>query len=1045
MKGVSRFFVDRPVVGCVAALGLILAGMLAIGSLPIAQYPAIAPPTILIKAIYPGAGAETLETSVAQPIEQQLNGVDGLTYYSSASQENGEVNISVTFAAKIDPDIAQVQVQNRVQQAASSLPTEVQQQGVSVTKSQSNTLVVVTLYDQTGQTSEADIADYVSGPLFNRLSRLQGVGDVQLVGRSHAMRVWLDPLKLNAYSLSVSDIRTALLSQNVQVSGGQIGGAPTAPGNQLNASVVVQSRLTSAEQFRKIILRTTTAGAVVRLGDVARVEMGSASYDLSARYNGHAAAGLLVKPAPGANALATVAAIKAEVARLRPAFPPGVAAAYPLDNTNFVKLSIRDVALTLVVATILVIGVMYLFLRNWRATVIPTVTVPIVMLGTFAILAIAGYSINTLTLFAMVLAIGLVVDDAIVVVENVQRIIHEEGLSPRTATLRSMESLAGALIGIAVVLAAVFLPMGFLRNATGAIYRQFAVTIVSAMALSVLVALTLTPTLCALMLKSGPLRGQLPCQRADTISAARRLTAWYDATLHRILHHRGKALAAYGVLVLVLALLLWRLPTGFIPNEDQGGLVVVFNLPSGAVQTRTLDMARRIEAHLLTVEKRNVDGAFVIIGYGAGGTGQNRGTAFVHLRDWKERKGAANSADAIAQRVNAAFFENREAQVFALTPSPVPDLGDANGFDLELEDQAGLGHAALTQAKTDLLQLAAKDPKLIAVRLNGQDDAAQLKIDIDPERAGALGLSQADIAETLSTALGGTYVNQFVEAGRAKPVFMQGDASFRMTPDNLEEWYVRTRSGTLAPVSAFASSRWEMGPKRIEHYNGQPSMEIAGDAATGVSSGAAMAEMERLVHALPQGIGIEWTGRSFQERLSRDQAPLLYGLSLLVVFLCLAALYGSWTIPLSVLLVIPVGLAGAVLAATLRGYFNDIYFQVAMLTTVGLAAKNAILIIEFAVQAEASGLHPVAASIQAARLRLRPILITSMAFGAGVAPLALASGAGASSQNELGTAVVGGVVTGTVLAIFVAPLFFVCVRLATQRKSRDPRETAAVS
>jgi multidrug efflux pump len=1037
----SRFFIDRPIFAWVVAIVVMLAGILAILSLPIAQYPTIAPPAVTITATYPGADADTLQSSVTQVIEQQLIGIDHLLYFSSTSQSNGQATITVTFAAGTNPDIAQVQVQNKVQQATPLLPTEVQTQGVVVQKSQTSFLMVVALYDTDGRNTNIDLADYVNSSLQDPISRVNGVGNVTVFGGEYAMRIWLDPYKLNNYKMTVSDVRTAVAAQNVQVSAGQIGANPVVPGQQLNATVTVQSRLHTPDQFKAIVLRTGTDGAIVHLSDVARVELGAQSYDVSAHYNGRPSAGMAIQLAPGANALNTATAVKAKIAQLEPSFPEGMKAAFPVDNTTFVKLSIHDVIQTLIEAILLVVAVMFVFLQDWRATLIPAIAVPVVLLGAFGVLAIAGYSINTLTLFALVLAIGLLVDDAIVVVENVERVMEEEGLSPKEATIKSMGEITGALVGIATVLSAVFLPMAFFGGSTGAIYRQFSITIVSAMVLSVLVALVVTPALCATILKPAE-KGAKREKRGFFGWFNRtfdRLVKRYESTLGKLIKRSLPAMIVYGVLVALLAFLFIRLPSGFLPDEDQGEMLIQFSLPVGAVQSRTADVVKQIEHHLFVDEKDNIEGGFVVSGFSFGGSGQNLGLGFVQLKDWKYRKGAKNHAPAIAQRATMAFSKIRDAQVFAFIPPAVQELGNANGFDFELEDQAGLGHPALVAARNQLLGMAAQDHKLLGVRPNGQDDTPQLHVNVDVAKAGALGLALGDINDTLSTAWGSSYLNQFVDRGRVKQVYMQGDAPFRMTPEDLDRWYVRGTSGSMAPFSSFSQTQWTYGPSRLEQYNGQSSMEIQGNSAPGFSSGAAMDEMQALAAKLPKGFGYEWTGLSYQERLSGSQAPALYGLSLVVVFLCLAALYESWAIPVSVMLVIPLGVVGALIAATLRGLYNDIYFQVGLLTTIGLSAKNAILIVEFAVSAEKAGATPFDAAIQAAKLRLRPILMTSLAFIAGVFPLAISSGAGAGSQNDIGTGVIGGMLAATILAIFFVPIFFVLVRgLFKNRKPKSP-------
>jgi len=1039
----SRFFIDRPIFAWVVAMVVMLAGVIAILTLPIAQYPSIAPPAVSVTATYPGADAQTLESSVTRVIEQQLKGLDNLLYFSSTSQSNGQMVITATFRAGTNPDIDQVQVQNKVQQATPLLPTEVQTQGIVVAKTQQSFLLVIAVYDDTGKNSLIDIADFVNSKLQDPISRVNGVGDIQVFGSQYAMRIWLDPFKLNKYALTVGDVRNAVTAQNVQVSAGQIGANPSVPGQQLNATVTVQSRLHTAEEFRDIILRTAQDGALVRLRDVARVELGAESYDVVSHFDRHPSAGMAVKLAPGANALNTVAAVKQRIAELEPSFPQGMKAAFPVDNTTFVKLSIHDVIQTLLEAILLVVAVMFVFLQSWRATLIPAIAVPVVLLGSFGVLAVAGYSINTLTLFALVLAIGLLVDDAIVVVENVERIMSEEGLSPRDATIKSMEEITGALVGIALVLSAVFLPMAFFGGSTGVIYRQFSITIVSAMVLSVIVALVLTPALCATLLKPSAQPAAVRHSAATRFFVA--FNRRFDALIHRYLTALGALMSRipamllfYAGLCVILGLLFIRLPTGFLPDEDQGSMLIQFSLPAGAVQSRTAEVVKAIEHHLFDDEKKNVKDAFVVSGFNFGGAGQNLGLAFSALRDWKDRKGVQNHAPAIAQRAMAAFSKIRDAQVFAFIPPAVQELGNANGFDFELEDVGGVGHTALINARNQLLGMAAQDPKLFGVRPNGQEDTPQLHVAVDLARAGALGLSADDINDTLSTAWGSAYINQFVDRGRVKRVFMQADAPYRMTPDDLNRWYVRSASGSMTPFSAFASTSWTYGPSRLESFNGNPSVEIQGQSAPGYSSGAAMEEMETLAGRLPPGIGYEWTGLSYQERLSGAQAPTLYALSLLVVFLCLAALYESWTIPVSVMLVIPLGVVGAVIAATLRGLYNDIYFQVGLLTTIGLSAKNAILIVEFAVAAEKNGLSPVDAAMAAARLRLRPILMTSLAFIAGVFPLAIASGAGAGSQNDIGTGVIGGMLTATVLAIFFVPVFFIIVRALFASRRRTP-------
>jgi HAE1 family hydrophobic/amphiphilic exporter-1/multidrug efflux pump len=1026
----SRFFIDRPIFAWVIAIVIMLAGGLAILTLPVAQYPPIAPPAVTITATYPGASAQTLENTVTQVIEQQMKGLDHLEYISSTSDSSGQAQITLTFAQSANPDIAQVQVQNKLQLATPLLPQEVQQQGLTVAKAAKNFLMIVALYSETGQHTDSDLADIMVSKFQDPLSRVTGVGDTQVFGSQYAIRIWLNPFKLDSYALTTSDVQTAVLAQNAQIAAGQIGGAPQGKEQQLNAIVSAQSRLQTPEQFADIILKTNSDGSTVHLRDVARVELGQDNYNTIARYNGHPAAGFVIKLAPGSNALTTVSAIKKRVNELAATLPQDVKIAYPVDSTEFVKLSIRGVVETLFEAVILVFVVMYLFLQNWRATLIPTIAVPVVLLGTFGVLAIFGYSINTLTLFAMVLAIGLLVDDAIVVVENVERIMQEERLPPKEAARKSMDEITGALVGIVLVLTAVFLPMAFFGGSTGVIYRQFSITIVSAMVLSVVVALVLTPALCATLLKAPT---------GEAHQTRRGFFGWFNRTFDRGVHSYEKGLRTivaswipfalvYGAIILVLGLLFVRLPTGFLPDEDQGELITLFQLPAGATFNRADKVGRAIEHHFLTDEKANIKGQFLVEGFSFGGASQNTGLAFSALSDWSERKGAKNRAPAIAQRAMAAFSQIRDAQVFSVIPPAVQELGNATGFDFELEDQAGVGHEVLSAAKGQLLGMAAQDHTLVAVRPNGLPDVPQLKIDVDQAHAAALGLSLGDVNNTLSAAWGGVYINDFIDRGRVKRVYMEGDAPYRSKPDDLNDWFVRGSTGAMAPFSSFSTNSWVFGPARLERYNGLPSFELQGQAAPGVSSGAAMDKMEAMAKRLPKGVGFEWTGLSYEERLSGSQAPMLYALSVLVVFLCLAALYESWSVPVAVILVIPLGIVGAVLAATLRGLSNDVYFQVGLLTTMGLAAKNAILIVEFAEGAEREGKSAIEAAIEGAKLRLRPILMTSLAFIAGVFPLAISTGAGSGGQNDIGTGVVGGMLTATALAIFFVPLFFVLVR-----------------
>ena len=1030
----SRFFIDRPVFAWVIAVVIMLAGGIAALKLPIEQYPTIAPPTVMINAFYPGADASTLQSSVTQVIEQQLTGLDNLLYFSSSSNADGSVSISVTFAAGTNADIAQVQVQNKVQAAVPLLPSAVQQLGVTVQKAQNNFLLVVAVYDDTGRYNNVDISDFISSHMKDPLSRVPGIGSTQTFGSEYAMRIWLDPYKLHNYGLQPSDVYAAVQTQNVQVSAGQIGAQPATDNAQLNATVTAQSRLQTPEQFRNIILKTATSGAVVRLQDVARVELGAETYSIQSQFNGHPASGVAVMLAPGANALNTVDLVKARAHELEKSLPPGMKMNFPVDNTTFIRLSIHDVIVTLIEAIVLVVLVMYVFLQNWRATLIPAIAVPVVLLGTFGILAAAGYTINTLTLFALVLVIGLLVDDAIVVVENVERIMHDEGLDPHAATLKSMDEITGALIGIGLVLTAVFLPMAFFGGSTGVIYRQFSVTIVSAMGLSILVALILSPSLCATLLK--PVGQDAPPAFAFFRWFNRNFEAfraWYAGKLSGVLHHTRWVMLAFAGIVAVMAFLFWRLPTGFLPDEDQGFVFTLVNLPAGATQPRTMAVAEKVAQYYLATEKDNVDFVFSIAGFSYSGSGQNTGMAFIHLRDWSERKGAKNSAAAIANRAMGHFFmTERDAQVYSLVPPSVPGLGNSSGFDIQMEDRGNLGHAGLIEKRNQLLGMAARNPNLSGVRPNSLDDTPQLHVQIDQAKASAQGVSLADVNSTLSAAWGSSFVNDFVDRGRVKRVYMQADAPYRMTPDDLNRWYVRSSNGGMSPFSSFSSASWTVGPATLSRYNGLPAIELNGQPAPGVSSGTAIKEMAKLFEKLGPDVGYELTGLSFEEEASGAQTPILYGLSILVIYLCLAALYESWAIPISVMLVIPLGVIGAIGAASLRGLFNDIYFQVGMLTTIGLSAKNAILIVEFAVDAEKKGATAFDAAMEAARLRLRPILMTSIAFIAGVTPLALSQGAGAASQNDIGTGVIGGMLTATVLAIFFVPVFFQLINTRLQ-------------
>jgi multidrug efflux pump len=1026
----SQFFINRPIFAWVIAIVIMLAGVISIITLPIAQYPAIAPTAIAINGNYPGASAKTVEDSVTQIIEQQMKGIDGLRYISSSSDSSGRVTITFTFENGTNPDIAQVQVQNKLQLALPLLPSIVQQLGLTVTKSTKNFLMVEAFVSEDGKMTQFDLADYVAANVLDTISRVKGVGDVTMFGAQYAMRIWLDPAKLNSYELTPNDIINAVQAQNAQVSTGQLGGTPAVKGQELNATITAQSRLQTPEQFGKIILKTTSGGATVRLKDVARIELGSENYGTLARFNTKPATGLAIKISTGANALDTADAVKAKIAELSKFFPPGMKAVVAYDTTPYVKISIDEVVKTLIEAVILVFLVMYLFLQNIRATLIPTIAVPVVLLGTFAVLNACGFSINTLTMFGMVLAIGLLVDDAIVVVENVERIMREEGLPPKEATQKSMHQITGALVGIAMVLAAVFIPMAFFGGSAGVIYRQFSITIVSAMVLSVIVALVLTPALCATMLK--PISKDKHEQRTGFFGWFNRYfdksSQGYQNSVKHIIHNNTPYLIIYLVIIVAMCGLFFHQNSGFLPDEDQGILYSQIVLPAGATQERTLEVIKQVEHHFLVEEKESVATMFGVAGFSFGGSGQNAGLAFVRLKPWDERPRPDQKAQAIVARAMKSFSHIRDAMVFAFAPPAALELGNANGFDMELQDRAGLGHDKLMDARNQLLGLAAKSPLLFAVRPNGQDDTPEYRLDIDKQKASSLGLNLSDINSNLSAALGSAYINDFLDNGRTKKVYLQGDAPSRMLPQDIGKWNVRNHNGDMVPFSAFSSGHWAYASPRLERYNGLPSIEIQGQAAPGYSSGEALDEMEKLVSQLPPGIGFEWTGLSDQERSSGSQAPALYAISLLFIFLCLAALYESWSIPFSVMLVVPLGILGGLLAATMREFSNDVYLQVGLLTIVGLSAKNAILIVEFAKSEMERGIGLVDATLDAVRMRLRPILMTSMAFMFGVLPLAISHGAGSGSQNAIGTSVLGGMITATFLGIFFIPLFFVVVR-----------------
>ncbi|MBY0583289.1 MAG: efflux RND transporter permease subunit [Sphingomonas sp.] len=1037
----SRIFIDRPIFAWVIAIIIMLLGTGAIFSLPVEQYPDVAPPQVNIRASYPGASAETLENSVTQIIEQQLTGIDGLLYFSSTSSARGSVGITATFAKGVNPDIAQVQVQNRVQQALSRLPQQVQQQGLTVTKSNPDFLMIFAIYDTSDRVTGQDVSDYLVTNFQDTVARLPGVGDTNVFGSPYAMRIWLDPSKLAAVGLMPGDIIAAIQAQNAEVAAGEIGGQPASPRQMLNATVTAQSRLQTADQFREIIVKSARDGSTVRLGDVARVELGAENFGVRTRTNGHPGAGFAVSLAPGADALKTAELVKSTVRGLATNLPQGWKLAFPTDSTLFIKLSVEEVVWTLIEAIILVVIVMFVFLQNWRVTLIPTIAVPVVLLGTFAVFAALGFSINTLTLFGLVLAIGLLVDDAIVVVENVERLMRENpDMSPRDATIQSMREINVALIAIALVLSAVFLPMAFFGGSTGVIYRQFSITIVSAMVLSVVVALILTPALTATMLKphavSRPkhgLGGRLAGWGDQFNHRFDRMVDRYAIAVERVVDRKYLFLLIYAAVAALLIVMFVRLPTSFLPVEDQGSVRVIYNLPPGATLPRTAKVQEAIEQYFLKDNARTVEAMLSVAGSGGGGNagGQNQGRGFILLKDWSERKGSANSAEAIARRATAALSGIRDARINVVVPGAIRGLGDTNGFTMELQNSGGLSRAEFEAIRDQIFADAQTEPALAQVRISELDNQPSLKVDLDQQKLQVLGLSQSDVNNTLATAWGGRYVNDFNDRGRVKRVYVQGDAPFRAQPEDLSQWYVRANDGSMAPFSAFARTSWTSTAPSLSRFLGLPSFEFNGQAAPGKSSGDAMDAITRIAARHP-GVSVAWSGLSYQERLSSGQAPLLYGLSLLVVFLCLAALYESWTIPLAVILIIPLGLVGAVFFVTLRGLENDVYLQIGLLTTMGLAAKNAILMIEFAEQAEKQGKRVITAALEAARIRLRPILMTSLAFMAGVFPLALASGAGANSRIAIGTSVIGGMLTATALAIFYIPLFFVIVRRSTR-------------
>ncbi|WP_241373291.1 multidrug efflux RND transporter permease AcrD [Klebsiella pneumoniae] len=1018
----ANFFIDRPIFAWVLAILLCLTGTLAILSLPVEQYPDLAPPNVRITANYPGASAQTLENTVTQVIEQNMTGLDNLMYMSSQSSATGQATITLSFTAGTDPDEAVQQVQNQLQSAMRKLPQAVQNQGVTVRKTGDTNILTLAFVSTDGSMDKQDIADYVASNIQDPLSRVNGVGDIDAYGSQYSMRIWLDPAKLNSYQMTTKDVTDAISSQNAQIAVGQLGGTPSVDKQALNATINSQSLLQTPEQFRNITLRVNQDGSEVTLGDVATVEMGAEKYDYLSRYNRQPASGLGIKLASGANEMATAERVINRLNELAQFFPHGLEYKVAYETTSFVKASITDVVKTLLEAILLVFLVMYLFLQNFRATLIPTIAVPVVLMA----------------MFAMVLAIGLLVDDAIVVVENVERIMSEEGLSPREATRKSMGQIQGALVGIAMVLSAVFVPMAFFGGTTGAIYRQFSITIVAAMVLSVLVAMILTPALCATLLK--PVKPGESHERKGFFGwfnrTFNRSASRYETCVGKILHRSLRWMLIYVVLLGGMVFLFLHLPTSFLPLEDRGMFTTSVQLPSGSTQQQTLKVVQKAEDYFLNNEKQNVESVFATVGSGPGGNGQNVARMFVRLKDWDQRDPQTGTSFAIIERATKAFNQINEARVIASSPPAISGLGSSAGFDMELEDHAGKGHDALMAARDTLLELAGKNPLLTRVRHNGLDDSPQLQVDIDQRKAQALGVSIDDINDTLQTAWGSSYVNDFMDRGRVKKVYVQAAAKYRMLPDDINLWYVRNSSGTMVPFSAFATSRWETGSPRLERYNGYSAVEIVGEAAPGISTGTAMDMMEKLAAQLPTGFGLEWTAMSYQERLSGAQAPALYAISLLVVFLCLAALYESWSVPFSVMLVVPLGVIGALLATWMRGLENDVYFQVGLLTVIGLSAKNAILIVEFANELNEKGQDLLSATLSACRQRLRPILMTSLAFIFGVLPMATSTGAGSGSQHAVGTGVMGGMISATVLAIFFVPLFFVLVRRRFPLKER---------
>jgi multidrug efflux pump len=1030
-----HFFIDRPVFAWVIAIMIMLAGILSVTQLPIEQYPNIAPPSVSISAVYPGADAKTVENSVTQVIEQKLTGIDNLRYISSSSSDNS-MSITLTFEPNVDPDIAQVQTQNKLQSALPQLPLEVQSQGVSVSKSNNSFLLVVGFYSKNGSTTDSELGDFLSSYIQDPISRIQGVGSVTVFGEQHAMRIWLDPSKLLSYNLNPTDISNAVSIQNIDISAGQLGGLPSENGQLLNATVRAQSRLQTPNDFENIILRVNTDGSQVRLRDVARVEIGSEAYERIVRYKRKPAAGLAVSLATGANALDTAARVKTKIKELSSVYPDNVEVIYPYDTTPFVKLSIENVIKTLLEAIVLVFLVMYLFLQNFRATLIPTIAVPVVLLGTFCVLYTLGFTINVLTMFAMVLAIGLLVDDAIVVVENVERIMNEENLSPKEATRKSMTQITGALVGIAVVLSAVFIPMAFFGGSVGGIYRQFSITIVSAMALSVLVALILSPSLCATILKP-----KNPSKKHTRKGFAVLFNRYFnksrdgfESSVSYIVHRIKRFTIIYLLLVAGLVVMFISLPKSFLPDEDQGTMFLMLNSPSGSTAERTLKSVTEIEDYILENESDTVEHLFTVTGFSFAGVAQNTAIGFLGLKDWDIRHKKEDSVFSIAGRTMGAISTIKDAIAYAFFPPPIRELGNASGFDFQLLDRSGLGHNKLMDARNELLIQAGQNSYVVGVRPNGLDDVPQFKIEINSEKAAAMGVSLQEINRTLQIAWGSQYINDFLDKDRIKKVYIQSDSKYRMQPDDFYNWYVRNDKKQMVPFSAFSKGTWTYGSPKLERFNGNASVNIQGAPAQGISTGQAMDEMVQIVKSLGEGFDLEWSGLSYEEKLSNAQTPLLYGLSIIVIFLCLAALYESWAIPFAVLLVIPLGIIGTVLLAKFAGLKNDVYFQVSMLTTIGLSAKNAILIVEFAKEKYQNGMGLVEATLYAFKIRYRPILMTSMAFILGVTPLALSTGAGSGSQNAIGIGVIGGMITATTLVILFVPMFFIMIQKRMSNK-----------